>query len=179
MDSQSFALIGAALLLLLVAGVALWRSHSLYQSTGLPAGEVRYADADQWQDHSQTLYDEILKLRGRPDYLIEEANGSLTPVEVKSGKAPKAPHPGHILQLAAYCMLVWENYGERPARGIIKYADKKFEVDFTLELETDLLDLLAEMREDLLMNDVPRSHDEWIRCRRCGVGDYCDENMTL
>ena len=30
----------------------------------------------------------------------------IVPVEVKSRRTPNPPHPGHALQLGAYCLLV-------------------------------------------------------------------------
>lgn len=101
----------------------------------------------------------------------------IVPVELKSGKAPPEPHEGHILQLAAYCLLVAANYNIRPDYGIIQYKDHAFAVDFTPELEEDMLDLLAEMRADLFTSNVDRDHNDWVRCSRCGVRGHCDQRL--
>ncbi|NIV28571.1 MAG: CRISPR-associated protein Cas4, partial [Anaerolineae bacterium] len=45
----------------------------------------------------------------------------------------------HVLQLAAYCLLVEEQEGQAPAYGILKYGDRAFEVDYTVSLRDGLL----------------------------------------
>jgi CRISPR-associated exonuclease Cas4 len=84
---------------------------------------------------------------GKPDYLVQ-SGGSIIPVEVKSGRAPAAPYDSHIFQLAAYCLLVEKTYGKRPPYGIIHYAGRDFAIDYTRQLESALLDWLAEIRRD-------------------------------
>jgi CRISPR-associated exonuclease Cas4 len=119
-----------------------------------------------------------VQLVGKPDYLIEQKDGMIVPVELKSGRAPEEPHDGHVLQLAAYCLLVEENYGIRPDFGIIQYKDRAFAVDYTEELEDDLLDLLEEMREGLLEEDLERDHNDWRKCAKCGVRGHCYQRLA-
>ena len=99
------------------------------------------------------------------------------PVEVKSSRAPAQPRPSHILQLAAYCLLVEECYGRCPPYGIIKYADRTFEVDYTPELEDELLATLDDMRNDLDHDDAPRNHDDPVRCQFCGYSQHCEQKI--
>ncbi|MCP4357261.1 MAG: Dna2/Cas4 domain-containing protein [Chloroflexi bacterium] len=169
--------LGIGLLLLTLAlGLLVW-SRSLNEEAGLPEGKVIYTDAGTWFDNDEVLSSRTLHLVGKPDYLVEEADGMIVPVELKSGKAPADPHEGHILQLAAYCRLVEENYGVRPTHGIIQYKGGAFAVDYTAELEEDLLDLLADMREDLYAADVDRDHNSWVRCSRCGLRGQCSQRL--
>ena len=65
----------------------------------------------------------------------------------------------------------------RPRYGLIKYADKILVMDYTPELETDLLDLLDAIREDGDADDVPRSHNSAARCRACGFWEVCEERV--
>jgi CRISPR-associated exonuclease Cas4 len=74
-------------------------------------------------------------------------------------------------------LLVWREFGVRPDFGILQYEDRSFEIPFDADLEYDLLDLLAAMREDMFDDDLPRDHDDWRRCRRCGVRDFCDDRL--
>jgi CRISPR-associated exonuclease Cas4 len=148
------------------------------QRAGLPSGRVIFADTGTWYPGQQPLYSESLQLVGRPDYLVEEAGGALVPVEVKSSPAPAQPHEGHVFQLAAYCLLVQENFGYRPDYGIIQYSDRAFAVDFTLALEEELLDVLAEMREDLFEGELDRDHSDWRRCARCGLRSHCIQRLA-
>ncbi|MCA9935601.1 MAG: PD-(D/E)XK nuclease family protein [Anaerolineales bacterium] len=165
------------LLLLLTAVVWLW-SRRLAQRAGLPPGEVIYSDDGAWFINDQPLYAEDLQLVGKPDYLVEQANGAIIPVELKSRKAPTKPYEGHVLQLAAYCLLVEANFGVRPDYGILQYRDVAFAIDYTEEMEEDLLSLLAEMREDMFATDVDRDHNDWRRCARCGVQDVCYQRLA-
>jgi CRISPR-associated exonuclease Cas4 len=175
--STSPFIFGIALVLLLVVVGLLLRSQTLSQDAGLPEGKIIYTDAGTWFGNSDVLVARDLKLAGKPDYLIEAADGMIVPVELKSKKAPKDPHEGHILQLAAYCLLVEENYGVRPTYGIIQYQDKAFAIDYTADIEDDLLDLLADMRADLAAAEVDRDHNDWVRCARCGLRAHCSQRL--
>ena len=168
---------GFGLLLLALAMIFLFRSQQLHAQTGLPQGKVIYADAETWFPNDDPLYDQRLKLVGKPDYLIEQDNGDIVPVELKSGHAPAEPYEGHVLQLAAYCLLVEQNFGIRPFYGIIQYKDRAFAVDYTADLEADLLDVLSEMRQDMFATAVNRDHDQWAKCNHCGVRDQCEQRL--
>ncbi len=135
-----------------------------------------YSDTRGWGKVEKPFYDPELGLTGRPDYLVEK-DGVLIPVEVKTGRTPEAPYDSHIYQLAAYCHLVEKSSGKRPTHGIIHYPNRDFAVDYTPELESALLDLLAGMRIDERRTEVYRSHEEPARCRRCGFRDACDQRL--
>ncbi|MBK8984702.1 MAG: Dna2/Cas4 domain-containing protein [Chloroflexi bacterium] len=169
-------LLGVVLFLLTI-GAWLW-SRDRREKSGVPEGEIIYADTGTWFPNAQPLYAPAYKLAGKPDYLVQQGDGSIVPVEVKSGRAPADPHEGHVLQLAAYCLLVTVNYGQRPSHGIIQYQDRAFAVDFTIDLEEDLLDLLAEMHEGLFARDVDRDHNDWNRCQRCGMRSVCAQRLA-
>jgi CRISPR-associated exonuclease Cas4 len=160
-------------------GLAVWLwARGLRAQTGLPDGRVIYADTGTWYPQGEALYSADLELVGKPDYLIEERNGAIVPVELKSGPAPAEPHQGHILQLAAYCLLVDDRFGVRPRYGILQYNDRAFAVNYTAELEEELLDLLAEMRENMYEGELDRDHDDYRRCGRCGVRRYCEQRLA-
>jgi CRISPR-associated exonuclease Cas4 len=164
---------------LLLAATVLWFwSRQAQMQAGLPTGSVIYTDTGTWFRNEEPLYADELRLVGRPDYLVEEPDGGIIPVELKSRKAPPEPFDGHILQLAAYCYLVTVNYGKRPSYGIIQYRDRAFAIDYTDELEADLLDLLADMRATLYEEDVDRDHNDWRRCARCGVRGECYQRLA-
>jgi CRISPR-associated exonuclease Cas4 len=146
------------------------------ERSGVPEGDILYSDT--WQRVERPLYSQDLALTGRPDYLVEQA-GSLLPVEVKSARAPaEGPYDSHVYQLAAYCLLVAEQYGRRPPRGYIRYADRAFAVEFTASLEREVLELLDAMRADAEAGDVHRSHNSTARCRGCGFQEMCDQALS-
>ena len=181
-----FVLLGLGLLML-------WLSRRGRARSGLPQGRVVYTDTGGWGRLERPLFSHALRLTGKPDYLVADG-ADVIPVEVKSSRAPALrlrpstgsghcsgqaqPYPSHVLQLAAYCLLVEQCYGRRPPYGIVKYADRTFEVDYTPELEDELLATLDQMRADLADGDAPRSHDEPRRCRACGYRQKCDQCLT-
>lgn len=165
------------LLLLLLAVLFLWQSGRQRQAAGLPGGRLIYTDTRGWGRVERPLYDAALDLTGKPDYLVEQ-DGRIIPVEVKSGRAPAAPHDSHIFQLVSYCLLVERTHGRRPPYGIIHYEDRDFAVDYTRDLEAALVDLLAAMRLDEARQDIPRSHDQPARCARCGYRQACDQSLA-
>ena len=164
----------AALFLLLVASglAALCWSLRKRERTGLPQGRVIYADTGAWERCEEPLFSKRHLLTGRPDYLVEE-RGRVIPVEVKSALSPPIPYRSHVLQLAAYCLLVEEEYGQPPPYGIIKYHDQALAIDYSSRLRAELLDTLAKMRHDLAADDVIPSHSNPNRCRRCGYAADC------
>lgn len=177
-NEPNVALLGLGLALVILALVALWRGRRLWENAGLPDGSVLYSDTGAWYAQDEPLLADDLKLVGKPDYLIQQADGLIIPVEVKSKTAPPHPHEGHVLQLAAYCLLVQRNYGVRPTHGILQYSDRAFSIDFTFDLEETVLDLLMEMREGMLEPELARSHYQTQRCRHCGFRAVCDQSLV-
>jgi CRISPR-associated exonuclease Cas4 len=172
---------GWLLLVALVLGcLGVWlliRASRLRRKTALPAGRVTYADTGAWDRCERPLFSSQQRLAGKPDYLVRTREG-VVPVEVKSGMAPDQPYPAHVLQLAAYCLLVEEQEGRAPPHGIVKYGNRSFEVDYTPALRAELLATLGAMRHDLRARDVDRSHDEPGRCQGCGYRERCEQRLA-
>ncbi|HWR67126.1 MAG TPA: PD-(D/E)XK nuclease family protein [Bellilinea sp.] len=165
-----------ALLLAIAALVLLWLSQRQQRSAGLPAGRVLYADPKVIGAPERPLYDADTHLTGKPDYLVDD-HGVIIPVEVKSGWAPPEPHPGHIYQLLAYCLLVERTYEKRPPYGILRYKNRSFTIDYTPEAERELLTLLDEMHAAARQKELNRSHEDRNRCAHCGYRSSCDQRL--
>jgi CRISPR-associated exonuclease Cas4 len=166
----------AAIGFTLLALCLFWLAARMRRSSGLPAGRVIYSDTSEWSPIEQSLYDRELGLTGKPDYLVQ--NGELIiPVEVKSSRAPSAPLDGHILQLAAYCLLVHRQLGRRPPYGILHYSNRTFAVDYTEQLERSTLDLIAELHQKNRLKELNRSHVSTARCSRCGYRANCEQRL--
>jgi CRISPR-associated exonuclease Cas4 len=166
-----------ALALILIGLIVLWLGRRAQIDAGLPIGRVIYADTGEWRAVEKPLFSIAHRLAGKPDYLVRRGR-QIIPIEVKSATAPgSGPRRSHLLQLAAYCLLIEENYHQRPKTGIVKYADRVFEVDYTPELESQLLDVIDSMRNDQSSSEVHRSHTEPARCTRCGVRSACSESL--
>ncbi len=172
------AIIAAALLfgvILLLLAYTLWqKSRATRQATGVPSGRIIYEDVDQGRPPDGPLISEKWRLVGKPDYLVESEDG-LIPVEVKSANLPRngTPYWGHVLQLAAYCLLVEEVHGERPPYGYIRYRDKTVQVPYTDALRKALLDTLFEVQMALQAEGMARSHNDAWRCAHCGMAYVC------
>lgn len=149
----------------------------LRKQTGLPEGRVIYSDTGAWQRNKRSLFSSTHRITGKPDYLIRTHDG-IVPVEVKSSAAPARPREGHVLQLAAYCLLIEEALGERVSHGIIQYADQQLAIDYTPALKDELLRVMGEMRSALQVGDAHRDHGDANRCISCGVRAVCEERLT-
>lgn len=185
-------LLAALFILLLIALAAALAARSGARRTGLPAGQIIYSDtgfptgqfaplvvnADGIKQE-KPLISQRYGLGGRPDYLVRTAEG-IVPVEAKSARCPASgrPHDSHIMQLAAYCLLVEDVIGARVPYGLIRYRDCEVRIAYTPQLKAELIELLAEIRESRVAEEVHRSHDEAGRCAKCSFRDLCDETLT-
>jgi CRISPR-associated exonuclease Cas4 len=167
-------------LALALAGAGLWlfwRARVRQRQAGLPPGRLVYVDTGAWNRCERSLFSNEHRLTGRPDYLVASDKGVI-PVEVKSGAGPAVPYAAHVLQLAAYCLLVEGQEASRPPYGILKYDDRAFEIEYTPDLRARLLATLDAMRADLPAGDVDRNHQEAGRCRACGQRTACDRRLA-
>ena len=169
-------LVSAALVMGALGFWLLIRSGTVRRQVGLPVGRVTYADTSAWDRCERPLFSNRYRLTGRPDYLVRTRQG-MVPVEVKSSAAPPQPYLAHVLQLAAYCLLVEEQEGSAPPYGILKYHDQAFEIDYTSTLRSELVGAIDDIRHDLQVRDVERSHDEPARCRGCGYRQHCEQRL--
>jgi len=167
----------AALILLVLALILFWQASRQRKSAGLPGGKVVYSDTKDWGPVEKPFYDPMLGLTGKPDYVVQNGD-QLIPVEVKSSRVTGSPYDAHIYQLAAYCYLVERETGKRPQYGILHYPTRTFRVDYTEELETALLELIAEIRYQERRTIVNRSHEAPQRCTHCGYQETCTQSLV-
>ena len=118
-------------------------------------------------------------LAGRPDYLIKE-NEIRIPVEVKTGRRPRAPFFSHVLQIGAYCLLSEETFQKKPTHGQIRYGFDNEPHD--VKWDSDLRALVIEKLED--MNDIlegkaeaHRNHKRVGKCNSCSRRKGCPERL--
>ncbi len=150
-------------------------ARSLRLEDGVPDGDVIYSDLDR---PASALHSRTLAISGKPDYIVKSRNNSLIPVEIKSGHAQK-PYRGHILQLAAYCFLVEENYKKPVSYGIIVYSDGvQHKVRFDRALRKDLLMTLDEMRSALESGCLKRGHNQRSKCVGCSFRHSCESSLA-
>ena len=150
--------------------------------------QLFYSDQKGGEKAEGVIYGAILSsdrhgICGKPDYVFGRARGGydeLYPVELKSGEigTADAPHPGDLMQLAAYFVILEEMFDARVHKGRLVYKDCSFEIVNTRRLRNDLRELTAEMRLMLATgrHDVSPS---FALCRYCvcrgTVCRYCGE----
>jgi CRISPR-associated exonuclease Cas4 len=178
MGSIGMSWLVLALLLIITAIFSWFWSRRERAELGLPPGNILYSDLGAWIPQQESLYSPEYGLVGRPEYLVSSQQGSVVPVEVRSARAPDDPHEGHVMQLAAYCLLVEEVYGIRPDYGILQYRDRAFAVEYSIELEEDLLDVLVNMRESSFSGELNRDHEQWSRCSRCSLPELYSQRIA-
>ncbi|MFW6048134.1 MAG: CRISPR-associated protein Cas4 [Candidatus Natronoplasma sp.] len=164
-------------------GASYWLKHSLKIKSEterergyLKLEEEKIKYVDKLEKRSKLLKSEKYKLRGKPDLILEK-DGNLVPVEVKTGRVPEGPFFSHVLQIAAYCLLVEEDMGEKPPYGLIRYGDTEFDIDYDEDLKELLLEKLKDMRLYIKNEDVHRNHNREGKCRNCSRRDICEESL--
>lgn len=137
------------------------------------SGKIEYIDMDQ----SKTFRSQRYGLSGRPDYVIRMKE-NLIPVEEKTGRTPRGPLFSHILQVAAYCLLIEETSGKAPPYGLLKYPEHEHEIEYNEDLKKVLLQKLDEMRTILETKDAHRNHDRPGKCISCSRRHICPERLA-
>jgi CRISPR-associated exonuclease Cas4 len=138
-------------------------------------GEVAYVDFAP--ANPKVLVSERYGLSGRPDYILTHGGASI-PVEVKTGRVPRGPLFSHILQVAAYCLLVEETTGRAPPYGLLKYDGVSHEIEYNEDLKRLLLVKLAEMRAALGKGEAHRNHQRPGKCVGCSRRPACPERLA-
>jgi CRISPR-associated exonuclease Cas4 len=142
-------------------------------------GEETIETPDGLTEETPVLKSRKYNLAGRPDYMIKENNLRI-PVEVKTGRRPKAPFFSHVLQIGAYCLLSEETFRTSPSHGQIRYG---FENEpHNVEWEPKLKTLVIEKIEE--MNDIRegrtkahRNHKRVGKCNSCSRRKGCPERL--
>lgn len=159
-------LLGLVGLLLLVLGIAV--AASARRSAHL--GRLRAVDAVGHP--APVLRAPRWKLAGRPDMVREAADGTLFPVELKSGPAPRrGPPRSHRVQVEAYCLLLEEATGRSPPFGVLRYGDgEEFRVPWGARERAELWALRRELDRPYDGRATPSAG----RCGRCRWRGACD-----
>lgn len=137
-------------------------------------GEIKYVDMGD----SDLLRSEKYGISGRPDYVLF-VEGLQIPVEEKTGRSPRGPLFSHILQVAAYCLLLEENQGQHVPYGILKYGPtQQHIIEFDEPLRKILLDKVREMKSIIDGKPVHRNHKRVNKCIKCSRQQICPESLA-
>ncbi|RZD35650.1 MAG: hypothetical protein CXT75_07570 [Methanobacteriota archaeon] len=143
-------------------------------------GETDIETPDGLTKETPVLKSENYNLAGRPDYLIKEGSMRI-PVEVKTGRRPKAPFFSHVLQIGAYCLLSEETFTDKPPScGQIRYGFDSIphEVKWDSDLKALVVEKLEEMNDILKGNmEAHRNHKRVGKCNSCSRRKACPERL--
>jgi CRISPR-associated protein Cas4 len=160
--------------------------YDFMDKTGLVGEDLWYELTPRIKsEYKVTSYS--LGLSGVIDQVLV-AGDILTPVELKTGSVPKEGFwPGHKLQLAAYMMLLEDQFNIEINKGTIRYLDANEEkgnpISRDLILNPFLRDEVVQTRikvEKLLGNSLPpdRIKNE-KKCEKCALKDDCFDEMRV
>ena len=166
----------AAILLLLLYNERRYQRRRLieekHRALGLPPGELVYEDAD---GQGQPLYSSQYPLLGKPDYVVQLADGRPVPIELKlTVEDATMPYSNHEVQIAAYCLILEDYYPETPpTHGILRYADNEFTIDYTPALKKKVIRHLEQMAHCTEREPPPLARQRAAKCRACAFQPIC------
>lgn len=171
----TWSLLGLAFIFLSLSVSIFLQTKKMKQSHSVQKGRIVYADLYLPE---RSLFSKQYRITGKPDYIVKQRE-HLIPVEVKTGFHGE-PGKHHIMQLAAYCQLVEENYGEFTPYGILVYYDthQQFSIPFNPQLRFELATTIAKMREVLKTGLIERNHENGMKCKNCSMRKYCHMKLT-
>jgi CRISPR-associated exonuclease Cas4 len=170
----SLLLAALALLVLLLNERRYRRSRLIaerHRALGLPEGDLVYEDADGLGEPLSSI---AYPLVGKPDYVVKLADGRPVPIELKLNVHDvTAPHSNHMIQLAAYCLILEDYFVQAPTYGILRYADREFTVEYTTALKKKVIRLLTEMARCSEQQPPPLARQRASKCRVCTFQAIC------
>jgi CRISPR-associated exonuclease Cas4 len=162
------------LLILLINERRLRRARLIeerHKALGLPPGELVYEDAD---GQGEPLTSNAYPLAGKPDYVVQTPDGRPVPIELKLNvKDVSAPYSNHVIQIAAYCLILEDYFEQAPTHGILRYADREFVVEYTPALRKKVIRLLNEMARYNEKQPPPLTKQRAGKCRVCTFQQIC------
>jgi CRISPR-associated exonuclease Cas4 len=115
-----------------------------------------------------------LGLRGRLDMMIRTSDACY-PVDFKLTEG--RPHKNHLYQLAAYALLIEEEYGCEVKQGFVYLIPEKDAVvmQIGMDLKVDVADLIKTIREMVSREEIPEVNPSRRRCEDCEYQNYCGD----
>ncbi|MDG6228778.1 MAG: CRISPR-associated protein Cas4 [Candidatus Thermoplasmatota archaeon] len=163
--------------LLVLLSSYLWNKTQLERHRfGVNDGRIIYSDIVR---NERPLVSKRYGFSGKPDYLVQTKDGTIIPVEVKSGTHDK-PNKHHVMQLIAYCQLVEESFERSVPYGLLVYSEsnRRFRIPFDAAHISTLKQTLYDMHDILRTGEVLANHEEPGRCMHCSMKRYCNEAFS-
>ena len=141
------------------------------RALGLPEGKLVYEDADGL---GEALTSRDYPLAGKPDYVVQLPDGRPVPVELKLNvHDASAPFSNHIVQVAAYCLILEDYFEQPPTHGIVRYADGEFTIENTPALRKKVIRFLTEMAKFIEQKRPALKGQVAKKCRPCTFKAIC------
>ena len=142
-----------------------------HRALGLPSGELVYEDAE---GQGELLSSHAYPLVGKPDYVVQLPDGRPVPIELKpSVQDLTAPLSNHMVQVAAYCLILEDYFELPPTHALLRYADREFTVEYTPALRKKVIRLLTEMARCTEQQPPPLARQRATKCRVCVFQPIC------
>ncbi|MDI6601636.1 MAG: CRISPR-associated protein Cas4 [Thermoanaerobacteraceae bacterium] len=137
------------------------------RTIGIKGYRSIYSDA---RGNSKPLHSDIYMISGKPDYIFKRGDDFI-PVELKS-TVVDMPLEKDIMQLAIYFLLIEENYGIRPQKGRLIYANKAYEIVNNYHIRKRVINIIKEMG-NIKNGTIHRYHVDKSGCHTCLYRDIC------
>ena len=136
----------------------------------LPEGKIVYQDVDGL---GTPLFAKKYPLSGKPDYVILSPEGAPIPVELKLSSDAQEPQRSHIMQLAAYFVILEDLYDQPAKYGLLRYAGHEFTIQNTESLKRKVLRRLTEMEHCDEGRPPALTRQLASKCRICPFQPIC------
>lgn len=114
-----------------------------------------------------SLLSEKFAIKGRVDRVLFAEK--IIPFEIKTRIKEKIFDSDKI-QLAAYSLLLEDNFNKKIKKGIIEMKNKKIEIEITDELKNKVLEIAEKVRN--IQGEFPSS---FSKCQSCNLKEICSE----
>ncbi|MDI6757586.1 MAG: PD-(D/E)XK nuclease family protein [Endomicrobiia bacterium] len=138
--------------------------------------EVLYEDSSEGGGALSMWLTDDTMLYGRPDLVVKDkATGDVRVIDYKSGLKKRSIFFNYQVQLAAYFLLVENEFGVKPSAGVIKYLEDESEDSiandpaFKDRVMKEAV-ALAETKRALSADEnleIHRSHNDAVKCNTC------------
>jgi len=122
-----------------------------------------------------SLFSKELRLSGKLDCMIISSESEYIPVDFKDTLS--RPHANHVIQLAAYGLLIESHYVTNVERGFIYAIPSKtiYPVEITAKLKDDVNNILQKIEKMIIIQDIPEKSGNQNKCQDCEFRNFCGD----
>ncbi|HKJ96563.1 MAG TPA: CRISPR-associated protein Cas4 [Thermoplasmataceae archaeon] len=165
---EIYAILFLLIMLFVIMSAVLSRSRKKF---AMPDGKAVYGDL---MAEGKILRSRRYGLTGKPDKIVQNGK-EVVPYEYKSTDAVR-PREGHMLQMAAYFVILEENFpGSKVEYGILKYKNYAFRIENSQRLREELFNVMGRIRGNLGMPEP--NHNNPGRCVYCSFRGTCSKKL--